>query len=158
MTSQLNLFHSKGCVWWHNCTLRGWQRFHSKPQWMIFYGQTVGGLTVYSVDVFTTWYPIAGWHSTSTFKTTVDDFERLDSRRVDCVLCQMHSPHGIILQPGIVNLSFKTSLDDILWSDSRRFEWVLCICIYHHAIIIADWHSESIINKNHSEWYCMVRQ
>ena len=34
--------------------------YQSKPQWMILNGQTVGGLTVYHVDEFTTLHTTAG--------------------------------------------------------------------------------------------------
>ncbi len=40
-------------------------------------------------------------------KTTEDDIEWSHSRRVDCAV-EMHSPHDIKFQAGIVYLSLKT--------------------------------------------------
>ena len=52
--------------------IAGWHSlytlYHSKAQWMILKGLTVGGLTVYCGDAFTTWYHIVGWHRTPIIK------------------------------------------------------------------------------------------
>ena len=95
---------------------------------MMLNGQTVGGLTVYCVGSFITWYHSAGWHSVS-FRTTVDDVKWTDSRRVNCILC------GCIQtwyhSAGWHSVSFKTTVDDVKWTDSRRVNCVLCGCIHN---------------------------
>ena len=55
----------------HSLSFSGWK------------GQTVGGLTVYCVDAFTTWNHTANWQI--SFKTSVVDIDWSDSRRVDCI-------------------------------------------------------------------------
>ena len=46
-----------------------------KPQWIILKGQTVGGLTVYCVDLFTPHDIILQAGITCNIKTTVDDIK-----------------------------------------------------------------------------------
>ena len=59
-----------------------------------------------------------------SFKTTVNDIELSDSRRVDCVLCRCNH-HMILLQASIVSGSSKTTVDDIEWSNSRWVKYCL---------------------------------
>ncbi len=70
----------------------------------IIQNKTVGGLTIYCVDAFTTLPLQAGIdHVDSETTIAVEEIEWPDCRRVDCVLI-MHSPHDIVLQAGIVHL------------------------------------------------------
>ena len=69
---------------------------HPKPQWAILNGQTVGGLTEYCVDVFTTCNKLVIILQAGTvhlsFKTTVDDIKWTDSRKVKTRRVMAHMP------------------------------------------------------------------